>query len=330
MLTRRETSLGVVLTALGITGAARAQANTIEINFAHHSPAGTGNDLDALTFIEALQGSLGDRVRVNYFPGGQMGNQRELVEQARLGTLEVAYANSPTLSNAVPELGVMDLPFMFDDLDHVDRVVRGDVGQMISRLTREVLGLEVLGFMHVGFRDMLSKNRLMRLSDFQGVRFRSPEAPIYIEMFRSIGAVPVPLPWGDVYTGLQTGLIDGMETPAIYMHSTRMYEQAGYVLRTRHINTVEIPVMNAAFFDALPGEVREAITGAWVTAAAANRVRAEAEPEQAYRLLEAEGVELVEVDVEELREAVLPMRTAFEQRVPAGAELIAAIAAERA
>ena len=70
MLTRRETSLGVVLTALGITGAARAQANTIEINFAHHSPAGTGNDLDALTFIEALQGSLGDRVRVNYFPGG--------------------------------------------------------------------------------------------------------------------------------------------------------------------------------------------------------------------------------------------------------------------
>lgn len=328
MLMRRQLFVAAIAAALGFSGAAQAQ-EPIVINFAHHSPGGTGNDLDALAFIEALEELVGERVRVDYFPGGQLGNQRELVEQVQLGTLEVAYANSPTLSNSIPVVGAMDLPFMFDDLDHVDRAVKGDLGDTIAELAREALDLEVLGYMHVGFRDMLAKKRMETLSDFAGVKFRSPEAPIYINMFRSIGAVPVPLPWGDVYTGLQTGLIDGMETPPIYMHSTRLYEQASYVLRSHHINTVEIPVMNGAFYDGLPPEIQTAIKEAWATAAVASRERAEGEPAHAYELLEAEGAEIIDIDREALRQAVMPMWGEFENTVSGGSAFVAMIEAER-
>ena len=321
----------IVCVGIGSFGfAASASAKgKILLNFAHHSATGTGNDLDSQKFIDSLTQMVGDQVEVRYFPAGQIGDQRELIEQVKLGSLEMCLANPPLLSNMAPKFGVMDLPYMFDDLDHIDRVVNGRLGYELKKALVMQEGIRLLAFLHVGFRDMLTTKKIVTKEDFKGVKFRSPQAPVYVNMFKSIGAVPVPLPWGEVYTALQTKLIDGMETPPIYMYSTKMYEQGKYVLKTRHINTVETPVINQAFYEKLPVEVRLAIDQAWAEAMVENRKRAEKEPVEAYEKLAGVGMELVEVDRASLREACQPMWKELTDKAEGAKELIDLIDAAR-
>ena len=322
-------SVSILVVLLIVSVGTAFAKDKIKLNFAHHSAAGTGNDLDSKAFISALTEMVGDKVEVKYFPGGQIGDQRELIEQVKLGSLEMCLANPPLLSNMIPKFGVMDLPYMLDSLDHIERVVGGRLGFIFKRDLIKKEGLRILTFLHVGFRDMLTKKKLFTKTDFAGVKFRSPQAPVYVNMFKSIGATPVPLPWGETYTALQTNLIEGMETPPIYMYSTKMYEQAKYVLKTRHINTVETPIINEAFFNKLPTEVRLAIEQAWREATARNRKRAEQEPKEAYKKLKSVGMEIVEVDRDSLREACQPMYKVLVTKTPEATQLITLIDSAR-
>ena len=280
----------------------------ILITFADHNAIGSILNKNALLFKETLEEETNGRVEVRYFPASQMGNERENIEAVQLGTTEMCYADPPYLSNLVPEFSVLGLPYIFRDFEHVEAAMDGEVGDALEEKLLEEEGLKILGWYHVGFRDMMTVDTPVReMADFEGMKFRSPEVPVFVKMFRAIGATPTPIPWGDVYTAMRTNLVDGMETTPEAMVSVKLYEVAEYVIHTNHMNTAMTIIVNEDFYNDLPQDIKDAIDRTILTTQEWQRREMIEASNNAFGLLEDEGMEIIDIDTAPMQEAVKPV-----------------------
>src|SRR6185503_579648 len=157
------------------------------------------------------------------------------------------------------QFGFVSLPFLFNNYDHVKKVLYGPIGQQVSKDAKDLLGIEVLSLGASGFRVFLSKKPIQSADDVRGIRLRVPEIPTWVEMARSLGANPTPIPAGEIYTALQTGVIDAFESPADFILSSKNYEVAGYITRTHHIFTEVSMMASARKMASLPADVQKVI-----------------------------------------------------------------------
>ena len=171
-----------------------------------------------------------------------------------------------TLGNWQPQFGFVSLPFLFNNYDHVKKVLYGPIGQQVSKEAKDTLGVEVLSLGASGFRVFLSKKPIQTADDVRGLRLRVPEIPTWVEMAKALNANPTPIPAGEIYTALQTGVIDAFESPADYIYSSKNYEVAGYVTRTHHIFTEVSMMASARKMASLPPNVQKVIRDAAVEA----------------------------------------------------------------
>ena len=278
------------------------------IKFPSHQPATTYLGQAEAKFIEAVQRESGGRIEVRHFPGGQAGNARENIESVKLGTADMTFCAPAEMSNWVPRLGVMDCPYMFDDFAHVEACIDGKVGQAIEKDVREQVGIRILGWWHVGFRDMLSIEKpVRRIEDFKGMKFRSPEVPVYVMMFNAIGATPTPIAWGEVYSAMKTRIVDGMETTPEGMVANKLHELAKYVILTRHINTQGFLIINESFYQKLPRDLQRAVDSAMEQTVPWQREMIIKASEDAYKTMTDAGLELIQIDQAALRKACAPV-----------------------
>lgn len=321
--------VGAILTAmLGLSPA--AADDKIVIKFADFHPLETLNYETMVRFEEMLEERTDGRVDVQLFPAAQLGGQRDLIEQVKLGTIDMTFGNPPYFSNLVPEFAVMDLPYMFDNYEHIERVVDGDIGDSLNQMLIDQEGLRILGWYHIGFRHMMTREtRIESLEDFLGVKFRSPEAFAFVEMFKALGAVPTPLPWPEVYTAMRTHIVDGMETTPEGFTSSKVYEVGKYVTLSNHINTVESPTINEVFYQELPDDIRAILNEVIAELVAWQRGAQIAKNEAALEELKAYGVELIEIDRAPLQDAMHVVWDKFVDNVPAAGSLIERVNAER-
>lgn len=297
--------LGTALFAGGQSGAA---AEKVIIKFPSHQPTTSYLGQAEARFIEAVQRESGGRIEVRHFPGGQAGNARENIESVKLGTAEMTFCAPAELSNWVPRLGVMDCPYMFDDFPHVERCVDGKVGEAVEKDLLDQVGIRILGWWHVGFRDMLTIDKPVRkIEDFKGMKFRSPEVPVYVMMFNAIGATPTPIAWGEVYSAMKTHIVDGMETTPEGMVANKLHELAKYVILTRHINTQGLLIMNDKFYQELPKDLQKAVDSAMQQTISWQRQFIIKASEDAYKIMTDAGLELIQIDQKALREACAPV-----------------------
>jgi len=295
----------------------------IVIKYADFHPLDTINYESQLLFKEILEQKVGDKVEVKLYPGGQLGAQRDLIEQVKLGTIDMTFGNPPYFSNLIPAFGVMDLPYIFNDYYHIERVVAGEVGSMLNDLLIKQEGMRILGWFHIGFRDMItSKTPIRKIEDFKGVKFRSPEVSTYINMFKALGATPTPIPWTDVYQAMQTKLVDGLETSPEGMTSTKVYEVGKYVTLTNHINTVECPTINEAFYQSLPEDVKQALHETMDLLVPWQRYKVIRKNIEAIQELKDQGCEIIEIDVTPLRKACETVWEQFKEQSPLAETLI--------
>jgi len=302
----------------------------IVIKFADFHPVDTLVYEAMERFEEMVEERTDGRVDVQLFPAAQLGGNRDLIEQTKVGSIQMTYGNPPYFSNLVPEFAVMDLPYMFADYDHVERVADGEVGSALTEMLIEQQGLRILGWYHIGFRHMMTREvRIASLEDFEGVKFRSPEAFAFVEMFKALDAVPVPLPWHEVYNAMRTKIVDGMETTPEGFTSTKVYEVGNYMTLTNHINTVETPAINEAFYQNLPDDIRTVIDDVMAELVAWQRKEQIARNEAATEELIERGVELVEIDRAPLRTKMEAVWEKFTIDVPTAADLIEKVQAQR-
>lgn len=175
-------------------------------------------------------------------------------------------SSSSNFTGLVPQLNVIDIPFIFKDRDHAYAALDGEIGQGLLKALEEQ-GLKGLAFWEVGFRAFSnSKHPVTKPEDIKGLKIRTNQNPMYIQAFSILGANPVPMPLSELYTALETKAVDAQEHPIGIFWSAKLYEVQKYFSFTNHGYTPLIVVMNKAKFDALSAEQQKAITDAAVEA----------------------------------------------------------------
>lgn len=242
----------ILAVGVGLSLAAPAAAETIRIG--HATPESSPIHQALLYFEEQIEERSNGEVQVELFPGGQLGSVREMTELVQSGNITMTTGASVHLSSSVDELAVLDQFLLFEDEEQARALLDGEAGRAIAAAMEE-RGLKNMGFMELGFRSFTnSRAPLDSYESFEGLRMRSADNPIAIKAWRSIGAVPVPLAWGEIYSSLQQGLIDGQESALSSMIIERFFEVQDHVSLTGHIYWPELWMADLEWFEGLDEE----------------------------------------------------------------------------
>jgi len=245
---------------------ARAQAQPIKLVFSHHIPTNHLAHITAERFAADVTKGTNGQVTIDIRPASQLFNLRTSAEALQLGTLDFAWTDLGTLANWQPQFGFTSVPFLFNDYDHVKKVLQGPVGAQVVADVKSTLGVDILCLGASGFRIFCSKKEIKSADDVRGIKLRVPEIPVYVEMARALGTNPTPIPAGEIYTALQTGVIDGFEGPADFVQTGKQYEVAKFVTRTHHIFTEVSMMSSVKKMATLPANVQKVIRDAAVEA----------------------------------------------------------------
>jgi len=232
---------GAAAGMLAMPAVVRAQGNRTLI-FAHHLNTRHVAHVAAERFAALVAERTGGAVTIEIRPAGQMFNLRTSAEAIQMGTLDICWTDFATLGNWQPQLGFIGLPFLFRDYDHVRAVLQGPVAGEVRGEVREKLNIEVLAVGGSGFRVFLGKTPVPDAAACAGMKLRIPDVPIWVAMARALGAVPTPIPGPEIYTALQTGVVDAIEVPPDSIVANKWYEAAGHSSRTNHMYT-EVSMM---------------------------------------------------------------------------------------
>lgn len=279
---------------------------TVSSGAAADHPIATGIN----TMSECLEAGSGGKMRLRAFYSGQLGDDADATQATRSGSIDMVVTGSAAIAGIEPALGVFSLPFMFANDDEVDAIMTGPYFDYLAeRMPQHDLVL--LSIWENGFRNATnSKRPILAVSDFEGLNFRVMQNPIFLDTFRRLGANPVPMAFGEVFTALETGAVDGQENPLPLIEATKFYEVQSYVTLTRHAYSPNPALMNRGVWESLNADEQALVMSCSAEAREAQIQRSrEAVGEAALRLT-AEGMEISEMPADEmdkLRELVAPV-----------------------
>lgn len=207
--------------------------------------------VEAVKYVDKLlkersSGKLGIKV----FPNGALGNERDTIEQLKIGGLDMMRINVAPLNNVVPETMTVALPFVFRSTEHMRTVLDGPIGDEILA-AMEPQGMVGLAFYDSGSRSFYTKKPIKNLADLKGMKIRVQQSDLFVSMIEALGANPTPMPMGEVYTGLKTGIIDAAENNYPSYESSRHFEAAKYYTRSQHAMAPEVLVFSKVVWDRL-------------------------------------------------------------------------------
>lgn len=223
-------------------------------------------------FADAVGERTGGDIKVEVFPNAQLGQDEDLMEQALLGANVAFNTDAGRLGQRVPEFGIVLAPYVFDSPKQAPKLYESDLYKGWLKQLEDDHGLVVLALnYYVGARNFMTKTPIKSPADLNGLKIRTPGAPVWQETIRALGATPVALPWIETYPAIQQGVVDGAEAQATGAYSSKLHEVAPIITRTGHILLMNGPVVGASWFSTLPEEyqtiLREeaAKAGVWTT-----------------------------------------------------------------
>lgn len=213
----------------------------------------------ALVFFadELARKSNGD-IKITLFPAGQLGDEKAYIEAIKVGSLEFAKVSSGPAGQYVPTLQVISLPFIWRNLDHQHNVLQGPIGKRLFA-DMEKQGFKGLAFMDAGFRSITAQKPIYTPADLKGMKIRVMQSKPLIDTINALGGIAVPMGQSEVYSALQTKIIDGWENNEPTVLSFNMQEVAKYYSYTRHSSIPDLLMMSKKLFDSLPKNIQDMI-----------------------------------------------------------------------
>lgn len=307
--------------AAAITMAHPAWSDTIKVGFGlpQNSHLGDG----AKAFGEELEKLSGGKLTVEMMPSFQGGNERAALESTQIGLIDMAVAAAAPLSNFVPKVEVLDLPYLFRDTEQARRVQDGPIGQhLLDEISNA--GFIGLGWGEAGFRHLTNNKRELKApADLKGMKVRTMQSDTHMEAFQAMGSLPTPMSWSEVIPALQTGTLDGQENAIPIITSTRVYETQHYISLTGHVFTNIAWVFSPSRWESLSEEEKGWVKAAVKVGIAAERARVDSDVESGLKILKDAGVTVTEVNRDDFAKAVEPAYAGYEARF--GKELIDSI-----
>lgn len=257
-------------------------------------------------FAELARERTGGAVELQIFPGGQLGGERENAEGMRLGSIQGADSTLAALSQWVPEGQIFDMPFIFRDWEHVDKVTNGPIGERYKALYR-AQGFEVPAFFTYGARHVLSRQPVLTVADVRGKTMRVLQSPLHISIWRALGANPTPIPITETYNALSTGVADMMDLTKGPTETLRIFEVAPNMTETGHIWAVGAIVFSRQYWQRLSAEHQRTMATTAVEMAGHINGLHKAQEDAAIGRMSGRGLRVHKVDEAPWREAMRPI-----------------------
>ena len=196
------------------------------------------------------------RYRIDVHPGSQLGNENDLIESVKLGTIQFGFAATSVMANYIPELGALDLPFVIESEEHADKAIydrSSEANQFFTKAVEDA-GFKCFALVEQGFRNVMSTVPVESIDSLHGLKMRTMENPLHLELWEALGASPIPLSSGDTLPALQQGTVDAVEMANAHLVTNGFADVATYYTKTRHLYTVGIYVMNPKCYESLSEE----------------------------------------------------------------------------
>ena len=249
---------------------------------------------------------------VKVFPAGTLGAERDTIEQLKIGGLDMMRINAAPLNNIVPETIAISMPFVFRSIQHMRQVLDGPIGDEILA-SMDAQGMVGLAFYDSGARSIYTTKRPIKtVADVKGMKIRVQQSDLFVAMMEAIGANATPRPFGEVYTGLKTGIVDGAENNWPSYESSRHFEAAKFYNVTEHSMVPEVLVFSKRIFDALPKEDQALIRKTAKESVPVMRKLWDERERKSQKVAEAGGAQLIQVaDKKPFIDAMAPVYAKF-------------------
>jgi tripartite ATP-independent transporter DctP family solute receptor len=255
--------------------------------------------------IDRIKEATSGRVEINLFPANQLGSDTDLLGQIRNGAVDYLNIGSSVLATLVPTVGIVNTGFAFTSYDEVWRAMDGDLGKFVKSEIENVGVLQVCKSWDNGFRQLTSSTREIKTpDDLKGFKMRVPAAPILTGLFQALGAGPTPINFNEVYSALQTKVVEGQENPLAIIATAKLYEVQKYCSLTSHVWDAYIILGNRRSFQRLPADVQDIVTRELNEAADAERADIAELSKSLRDDLSGKGLQFVEVDKAVFRAAL--------------------------
>ncbi len=260
---QRRHLIGLVAAAPALIAlSARAEVGAHTLRLSAGDPASAPGPTANRRFAELAGKASNGKIKIKTYDSAVLGNDVQMQGMLQGGTMDFALVGASTLGGLVKEFGVIDLPYSFRTAQEADTVLDGPMGtRLLDKLKDH--GLVGLGFWEIGFRQVTNnKHPVTRLEDFEGLKIRTVQSPVFLEFFNSLGANATPMPINEVYTALETRAIDAQENPPSIISSQKFFEVQKYLSLTGHIYTPYVLLASRKTWDRLNEEERRLITEA--------------------------------------------------------------------
>lgn len=300
-----------------------AAQDVIKLKLGHVAPTDEPYHQAAEKFAELVSKNTGGAVQIQIFPNALLGGQRELLEGLQMGSVDITLTTAAVLSGFLPKTQVLELPFMFRDREHVYKVVDGPLAKEIYD-GDEKKKMKVIDTWENGFRNITNNVRpIEKPDDMKGVKIRVMENKMYIDMFKALGANPTPMARGELFTGLQTKVIDGQENPLGQIYTSRFYEVQKYVTLSGHTYSPEVVVFSLASWKKIPAKYQDEILKASAEARKFNRELSAKMDKEYVGKLKEKGMVVTALTPQQIlpfQEKMMPVWDAFADKI--GKDLI--------
>ncbi len=314
-------SLKAALTALATMALVTSAQAEQEIIFGISAKPGSLQQETAAEFTRLANERLAGKAVVKLFDSSQLGKDKDLMQKLKLGTVHIALPSS-IMASISDEFAVFDMPFLVADRGHVARIEEEIFWPQIAP-TVEDDGYKVLAVWENGVRHITNNTRPINTpADLDGVKIRTPKSTWRVKMFQAWGANPTPMSFSEVFTGLQTGVIDGQENPYTNISSAKLNEVQTYLSKTGHVYSPAYPTMGKAFYDKLDPEIGSVLEDTARELEAWARAKGEAADDSLRQKLVDAGMTYNEADRAAFVEASKPIYEAFAAEVEGGQAMI--------
>ncbi|NDV88459.1 DctP family TRAP transporter solute-binding subunit [Aurantimonas aggregata] len=306
MIRTIATRLAVATALAGLASSAFAQEIVLRSSDTHPDGYPT---VEAVEFMgELIKERTDGRIAVEVYHSAQLGEEKDTIEQTQFGVIDLNRVSMGTMNNVVEATRAFSLPYIFRSTDHLHAVTDGPIGQEVleSFAPHNMIGLAIYD---AGFRSFYnSKKPINSMEDLAGMKFRVIQSDVFVDMVNALGANATPMPYGEVYSAIQTGVIDGAENNWPSLESSKHYEVAKYYTLDEHMSVPEILVMSKMSWEKLTPEDQEIIRTAAQDSVAEMRKLWQAREAESEKVVTDAGVEIVrEIDKQPFMDAMKPV-----------------------
>jgi tripartite ATP-independent transporter DctP family solute receptor len=311
---RRFAVLASTAACVALPGAAWA-AESMTLKAADVHPEGYPTVAAIEHLGQKLEKATNGRLKLKMFPNMVLGGEKEMIEQCQVGALQIARISLGPVGSVVPDVNVFNLPFVFRDEAHMRKVIDGPIGdEILNKISKSSVGLIGLGWMDGGTRNLYTKKPVRTPADLQGVKVRMMGNPLFVETMNAMGGNGISMSFSELYTALQTGVVDGAENNPPTYFTQNHYTLAKYYDLTGHLIIPEIFVFSKVTWDKLSKDDQALIKKLAKEASMEQRQLWDKAVAEYTAKLKAAGVEFIPVDKKLFYDATAPVRAKYGEK----------------